>query len=156
MRNRLIGLLSGKSLDTVADVECVVDHLLANGVFILPEDLRRTEDFSISAFIEAMQMYKEKDRYIKTPCKAGDVVYIKNRPLIISFLHIENEVHYVIQFDCDECGDCPFYEDDVSFEGEHDCKTMGYIQFTEKDIGKTVFFAKEEAEQKLKELNKGE
>ena len=92
---------------------------------------------------------------IVTPCKVGDTVYIKNRPLIISFLHIENEVHYVIQFDCDDCGDCPFYEDDVSFEGEHDCKTMGYIQFTEKDIGKTVFLTKEEAEQALKEWKNG-
>lgn len=119
-RDRLIELLSGKSIDTVADVEYVADHLLANGVIV-------------------------------PPCKVGDVVYIKNRPLIISFLHIENEVHYVIQFDCDDCGDCPFYEDDVSFEGEHDCKTMGYIQFTEKDIGKTVFLTKEEAEQALAE-----
>ena len=89
---------------------------------------------------------------IAPPCKVGDTVYIKNRPLIISFLHIENEVYYVVQFDCDDCGDCPFYEDEVSFEGEHDCKTNGYIQFTEKDIGKTVFLTKEEAEEKLKEL----
>ena len=89
---------------------------------------------------------------IVPPCKVGDKVYIKNRPLIISFLHIENEVYYVVQFDCDDCGDCPFYEDEVSFEGEHDCKTNGYIQFTEKDIGKTVFLTKEEAEEKLREL----
>ena len=89
---------------------------------------------------------------IVPPCKVGDVVYIKNIPLIIQFLHIENEVYYVVQFDCDDCGECPFYEDEVSFEGEHDCKTNGYIQFTEKDIGKTVFLTKEEAEAKLKEL----
>lgn len=88
---------------------------------------------------------------ILPPCKVGDTVYIKNRPLIISFLYIDNEVYYVIQFDCDDCGDCPFYEDDVSIEGEHDCKTMGYIQFTEKDLGKTVFLTEEEAEEKLKE-----
>ena len=91
---------------------------------------------------------------IVPPCKVGETVYIKNRPLIISFLHIENKVYYVVQFDCDDCGDCPFYEDEVSFEGEHDCKTNGYIQFTEKDIGKTVFLTKEEAEEKLKELGK--
>lgn len=91
---------------------------------------------------------------IVPPCKVGDTVYIKNRPLIISFLHIENEVYYVVQFDCDDCGDCPFYEDEVSFEGEHDCRTNGYIQFTEKDIGKTVFLTKEEAEKAL-ERSKG-
>lgn len=56
----------------------ITDDLLANGVFILPEDLRGTEDFSISAFIEAMQMYKEKDRYIKLPCKVGDYVLWDN------------------------------------------------------------------------------
>ena len=91
---------------------------------------------------------------IVPPCKVGDTVYIKNRPLIISFLHIENEVYYVVQFDCDDCGDCPFYEDEVSFEGEHDCKTNGYIQFTEKDIGKTVFLTKEEAEAELEKRGK--
>ena len=36
MGNRLIELLSGKSLDTVADVECVVDYLLANGCILPP------------------------------------------------------------------------------------------------------------------------
>ena len=98
--------------------------------------------------------FKDESLFLKLPCKVGDVVYIKNRPLIIQFLHIENEVYYVVQFDCDDCGDCPFYEDEVSFEGEHDCRTNGYIQFTEKDIGKTVFLTKEEAEEKLKELKK--
>lgn len=104
--------------------------------------------------IERIADYLLANGVILPPCKVGDTVYIKNRPLIISFLHIENEVYYVIQFDCDDCGDCPFYEDEVSFEGEHDCKTMGYIQFTEKDIGKTVFLTKEEAEKAL-ERSKG-
>lgn len=93
---------------------------------------------------------------IVPPCKVGDTVYIKNRPLIISFLHIEeNNISFVIQFDCGNCDTCPFYEDDVSFEGEHDCKTMGYIEFTEEDIGKTVFLTREEAEQKLKGGERG-
>lgn len=35
-RDRLIELLSGKSIDNVLDVECVVDHLLANGVIVPP------------------------------------------------------------------------------------------------------------------------
>ena len=96
--------------------------------------------------------FKNKTDVIVPPCKVGDTVYIKNRPLIISFLHIdENSISFVVQFDCDDCYTCPFYEDYVSFEGEHDCKTMGYIEFTEEDIGKTVFLTKEEAELKLKE-----
>ncbi len=107
------------------------------------------ENYNSLEWAERFADYLLANGVIVPPCKVGDVVYIKNRPLIISFLHIENEVYYVVQFDCDDCGDCPFYEDDVSFEGEHDCKTMGYIQFTEKDIGKTVFLTKEEAEQVL-------
>ena len=94
--------------------------------------------------------FKNKANVVELPCKVGDTVYIKNRPLIISFLHIdENSISFVVQFDCDDCYTCPFYEDYVSFEGEHDCKTMGYIEFTEEDIGKTVFLTREEAEQKL-------
>lgn len=36
MRDRLIELLSGKSIDTDVDVEFVADYLLANGVIVLP------------------------------------------------------------------------------------------------------------------------
>ena len=66
----------------------------------------------------------------------GDVVYINNHPTVVSFLHIEEnaDIVYVIQFDCDDCTDCPFYKDD-----EDVCKTHGYIEFTDKDIGVTVF-----------------
>ena len=32
MRDRLIELLNGKSIDTIIDVEYVTDHLIANGV----------------------------------------------------------------------------------------------------------------------------
>lgn len=35
-RNRLIEFLSGKSIDTAEDVEVVVDHLIKNGVIVLP------------------------------------------------------------------------------------------------------------------------
>ena len=85
-RDRLIELLE----DTLHEWECdvqaetlsqIAEHLIANGVFLLPEDLRGTEDFSVSAFIEAMQMHKEKDRYIKLPCKVGDKVYILEEKL---------------------------------------------------------------------------
>ena len=46
---------------------------------------------------------------------------------------------------------CPFYEDVVSWEGEHDCATNGYLEFTADDIGKTVFLTREDAEKTLKE-----
>ena len=85
------------------------------------------------------------------PVKVGDIVYIKGEALKISFIHIEKEIYYCIQFDCEECCVCPFYEDEVSWEGEHDCRTNGYLEFTANDIGKTVFLTREEAEKALKE-----
>lgn len=85
--------------------------------------------------------------------KVGDIVYIKGEAFKISFIHIEKEIYYCIQFDCEECCVCPFYEDEVSWEGEHDCRTNGYIEFTANDIGKTVFLTREEAEKALKECD---
>ena len=35
-RDKLIELLTGKSTDTLADVEYVADHLIANNVIVLP------------------------------------------------------------------------------------------------------------------------
>lgn len=96
--------------------------------------------------------FKDKSKVIELPCRVGDTVYIKGIPLIISSIYIENEIGFVFQFDCEDCYKCPFYEDEVSFEGEHDCRTQGYLEFTVNDIGKTVFLTKEEAEARLKEL----
>lgn len=78
--------------------------------------------------------------------KVGDTVYIKGDPVEISFIHIEDEIYYCVQFDCAErdCSTCPFYEDEISWEGEHNCKTYGYIEFTANDIGKTVFLTRED------------
>ena len=42
MRDRLIELLSGKSIDTDVDVEYVADHLLTNGVLALPVKIGQT------------------------------------------------------------------------------------------------------------------
>lgn len=85
-------------------------------------------------------------------CKVGDTVYIKGKPVKISFFHIENEITYCVQLDCEklDCFSCPFYEDEVSWEIEHDCGTYGYREFTEREIGKTVFLTREEAEKALK------
>lgn len=88
--------------------------------------------------------YLLKQGWKKFVLNVGDTVYMKGVPLKISFIHIENDVTYVVQFDCNDCGDCPFYEDDVSFEGEHDCCTRGYMEFTEEEIGKTVFLSLKE------------
>lgn len=86
--------------------------------------------------------YLLENGVIVLPIKVGGTVYIKGEAVKISHIHIEEEVIYCIQLDCGErdCCCCPFYEDSVSWEGEHDCKRYGYIEFTANDIGKTVFF----------------
>ncbi len=117
------------------------------------EHLKKISNINFNNDTNFCDSFKDKDRYIELPCKVGDTVYIKNIPLKISFIAIDEEIRCVVQFDCNDCSSCPFYEDDVSFEGEHDCKTNGYIEFCIDDIGKTIFLTKEEAEKALKELN---
>ncbi len=112
--------------------ECEAEYLLANGVFILPEDLRGSEDFSISAFIEAMQMYKEKDRYIKPPCKVGDYVRFKG----LTSLWQVDAIHY--------------YREGLP----QISVTNGKITTTVTDDGMFEVFTKEEAEEKLRGLGK--
>jgi hypothetical protein len=92
--------------------------------------------------------YKDKSLIVELPCKVGDTVYIKGEPVTIDFIHIDETISCCVTFDCykRDCCACPFYEDDVSWEGEHDCRTQGYYEFTADDIGKTVFLTKEEAE----------
>ena len=113
----------------------LADYLLANGVFLLPEDLRGTEDFSVSAFIEAMQMHKEKDRYIKLPCKVGDIVYY---PYEYGNKVLEKTVIKIV------------------IEKEDRWLDVGVSFLPFENIGKTVFLTKEEAEQKLKELKEND
>ena len=124
----------------------LADYLLANGVFILPEDLRGTEDFSISTFIEATQMYKEKDRYIKLPCKVGDMVYIPwtwDGQQGVGCAEVEeikiydNKNHIMFFIDLES--------DDEEFEQQYGGWKL------DKSIGDTIFLTKEEAEAKLKE-----
>lgn len=92
--------------------------------------------------------YKDKSLIVELPCKAGDTVYIKGEAVTIAFIHIDETITCCVEFDCGErdCSTCHFYEDDVSWEGEHDCKAIGYYEFTADDIGVTVFLTKEEAE----------
>ena len=100
---------------------------------------------------EIVADYLLSNGVIVPPVNVGDTVFIKGEALNISFMRIEEEIYYGIQFDCEECCVCPFYEDEVSWEGEHDCGTNGYLEFTANDIGKTVFLTREEAEKALEE-----
>ncbi len=119
---------------------------------LTPPEYSTAKYYTFCNCAEKCECFKDKSKYIELPCKVGDTVYIKGVPLVVSFVCIDDEANFVIQFDCEDCYKCPFYEDEVSFEGEHDCRTQGYLEFTESDIGKTVFLTKSEAEQKLKEL----
>ena len=92
-----------------------------------------------------------KNGVIVPMCKVGDTVYVKGVSVKVSDIRIDNEITYCVQIDCNECCVCPFYEDVVSWEGEHDCVTNGYLEFTADDIGKTVFLTREDAEKTLKE-----
>lgn len=107
---------------------------------------------------ERCMQYKDKSLIVELPCKVGDTVWIKGEPLVVDFIHIDNTVTFCIHFNCYErdCGDCPFCEDEVSWEGEHDCRTSGYLEFTADDIGKTVFLTREEAENALRESENNE
>ena len=75
MRERLIELLSGKSIDTYADVKYVADYLLANGVIALPckvgdtlYALKENEKIVKCTAVSILQnlVGKERDRWIVT------------------------------------------------------------------------------------------
>ena len=132
-------------------LERKVDYLLANGVFILPEDLRGAEDFSISAFIEAMQMYKEKDRYIKPPCKVGDTVYYRNRSYHIELKKDTIYEAKVVRIVITSLGTSLI----IQIRGEWGCIQQSNVDCIEtpdvKDFDRTVFLTKEEAKKALVE-----
>lgn len=145
----------------------LAEELLANGVFLLPEDLRGTEDFSVSAFIEATQMYKEKDRYIKLPCKVGDKVYIleekckfsgeENKPWDSCNQYWDN-VFKNKMWGCNgkaENGSLIYckQKEMVWYVKEVEYSLLFYSNPT-KVFGENLFLTKKEAEKKLKELGK--
>ena len=67
---------------------------------------------------------------VALPCNVGDTVWVKDFMWGLIPCKVDEPYHYV----CGESGGC-------TLEG----------WFTDKDIGKTVFLTKEEAEQALKE-----
>ena len=140
-RDRLIELMKYKRFLETSEL---ADYLLANGVFLLPEDLRGTEDFSVSAFIEAMKMHKEKDRYIKLPCKVGDYVW-----LVFTPKYPANPNDYGKWFmSADGVQRIIYGKKGLSIE----TWSMGTI--LAKELGKKIFLTKEEAEKELKKRGK--
>ena len=60
------------------------------------------------------------------------------------------------EHNCDyDCKGCPFNSWGQDYSGEHSCQgEYGVYSFAFEDFGKTVFLNKEEAEKKLKEVQK--
>ena len=81
----------------------------------------------------------ESGKIIRLPCKAGDTVYW------LFTTNIQQEIYecYVTEFIYTSKG--------LNICLSKKCLT-GYAYFTLKDIGKTVFLTREEAEKRLKEL----
>ena len=80
--------------------------------------------------IEECADYLLANGVIVPPCKVGDVIWVYDFMWDLIPCKVDEPYHYV----CGESGGCT---------------VEGY--FTDKDIGKTVFLTKEQAEQALKE-----
>ncbi len=79
-------------------------------------------------------------KIVELSCSVGDTVYINGKPVKVSFVHIEEKLTYGIQIDCfnTDCDCCPFKDN------KDNC--TDYYEFSDDDIGKTVFLTKLEAE----------
>lgn len=92
---------------------------------------------------KACYYFKDKSKYIELPCKVGDEVYvIKNNKIHAKDVIYYNKIHSRIAEQNDEYWHCV----------DKDRISINTITFYPEDFGKTVFLAKSEAEQKLKEL----
>lgn len=92
--------------------------------------------------------FKDKSKFIELPCKVGDTVYYfcttfgTVLPYFVETLNItyydKNKVCYQYEANC--------------YNNEEN-EIIDGIDFEPDDIGKIVFLTKEQAEQRLKELN---
>lgn len=83
------------------------------------------------------EQLEEQGLLVRLPCKVGDTVYVPTRVLVSEFkiTAIFCDIHGTYFYWLFYCG---IYE-----------RTSG---FSERDIGKTVFLTREEAEKKLEEM----
>ena len=96
---------------------------------------------STVSYLNELREYKqleEQGLLLRLPCKVEDtILYVDddndNYPIEAKITRIEIKENYIIYY----------------AEEKEDCGTLG---FDSDDIGKTVFLTKEEAEQKLKEM----
>ena len=102
-------------------------------------------------------------RLVVLPCKVGDTVWAVSGKIIKceieeTYLYDGGGIEYFVTFDCDgaDCKGCPFNRWEQDCSGERYCKCeYGCSSFKDSDIGKTVFFTREEAEAALEAMEDG-
>ena len=131
MRDRLIELLDIIIQPGEKTLGDIADHLLANGVVVLPCKVG-DKLYTISS-----------SRIEEVTCHS---------------ININDEIDVWTEFNCDyDCKGCPFSSWKQDFHtGEYSCDgEYGDWCFSLDDFGKTVFLTREEAEKALAERSKG-
>lgn len=100
---------------------------------------RDEDNFKAIKKLADYEKLEEQGLLVRLPCKVGDTVYVPTRVLVSEFkiTAIFCDIHGTYFYWLFYCG---IYE-----------RTSG---FSERDIGKTVFLTREEAENKLEEMKK--
>lgn len=134
-----------KYIDSGEPGKAIENDILAQWL----EELLELREVLAQRLEELVQYRKERLNLI---CAVGDTVYIKGEAVKVSFIHIDETITYGMIFECKKrCFMCPFCEEAFSLKDEYECLTPGYYQFTADDIGKTVFFSREEYEKQQEE-----
>lgn len=104
--------------------------------------------------------FLDQARFAEVPCRAGDTVWCissrKVKKATVRAVHMERNVTEVwLDFECDyDCMGCPFAAWSQGVDGDWDCQgEYGETAVTADHFGKTVFFAREEAENTLNQMN---
>lgn len=104
---------------------------------------------------------RPKGRWIELPCEIGDKLYdISGKIATVNEILIDayrTSIH--VNFECDHnCKLCAFNSWHQDYSGEYECSGEwghGYIEGI-GEIGKTLFFTKEEAEKALADMRESE
>ena len=98
-RERLIELLSGKSIDTSEDVEYVADFLLASGVRVPPVVVGATVyEFRRKAIYRRTDIGINTKRMLEMAVSRGDDIYISAKPYAKSdFLRLGNTIFLTME-----------------------------------------------------------
>lgn len=106
-------------------------------------DLTSAELIEISDLLEELKKYKAleaEDKLIKLSCKVGDIIW---------YVEDDDYDDYPIKLEIDTISRENPLKDTWYYAYDDDSNKYGFI---DEDFGETVFFTKEEAEIKLKEI----